>query len=198
MSNKHIIRYVTSNESKFQEAKEFFDRKSNNIELVRENMDLFEIQTKDQKIIALHKAEEAWQKVSEPLIVEDTGIYLQKYREFPGTLTKQVFKGIGYRGLFRLVDSGDKATFTITIVYVDKNGNPHVFEGDQEGQIVRPGKFEMEDAAPFNPIFVPEGSKLSYKEMKEQDPDLYAKNSHRLKTLNAFIEWFNKAGIHQI
>lgn len=158
MSENKKIWYATTSKLKFQEAFDFCSGKGLGVELLQEETEMFEIQTRDPKdvqAVALHKGKQAWDRVGNPVLVEYSGLFLNKYGSFPGSLTKHVFKGIGYRGLFRLVDSGDSAVFVSYLTYVDEYGNSNLFEGRQEGYIVKPEKLEINSEFPFDQIFVP-------------------------------------------
>lgn len=189
-----MISFVTSNRSKFTEVCQFLQESGFNVPMHQVAIDLFEIQTRDQRSIALHKAQEAWKVLEKPLLIDDSGIYLEKYGAFPGTLTKYVFQGIGYRGLFRLVDSGDKAVFITNLIFVDQDGNPHLFEGKQEGEVVKPERLEINNDFPFDQIFIPYGSRLSYAELALQDSASYSKLSYRQQALAKFVEWYKEHG----
>ena len=164
------IYYATGNLGKFEEAKSYLAKHEPDIELIQFTEPLSEIQTKNQKEIALHKSRRAWERLHKPLIVDDSGIFFEKYGTFPGTLTKHVFEGIGFRGLMRLVKPHDRATFILNMIFVDQKGNPHIFEGTSSGQIIHPEKFEANPQFPYDEIFMPDGSDKTYAELRGNSP----------------------------
>jgi len=198
MSENKKISYVTKSKLKFNEASYFFKSRNVGFELVQNEAELFEVQTKDPrdiKALVLHKGKQAWDKTGHAALVEYTGLFLSKYGNFPGSLTKHVFNGIGYRGLFRLVDSGDSAIFTSFLAYVDKYGNANVFEGRQEGQIVKPEKLEINAEFPFDQIFVPQEQTISLEELKKEGHDISEEVSYRTASLIRLIQYLKKGVI---
>jgi non-canonical purine NTP pyrophosphatase (RdgB/HAM1 family) len=198
MSDDKKIWYVTTSKLKFHEAFTFCKSKNMGSELVQNETELFEVQTKEPKdvrAVALHKGKQAWDRLGSPVIVEYTGLFLSKYGNFPGSLTKHVFKGIGYRGLFRLVDSGDTAVFVSLLTYVDQYGNANVFEGRQEGFIVKPEKLEINSEFPFDQIFVPQGFDLSYEDLKKDVSPTFEQTLYRLSALSKLVQHLKKSSL---
>jgi len=194
MSEKKIC-FVTSNQTKFEEAVTYFNSKISSVQLVWDNVSLFEVQTRDprdSRAVALYKGKQAWDRVGNPILIEYSSIFLNKYGNFPGSLTKHVFKGIGYRGIFRLVDSGDNATITSTLVYVDEYGNANVFEGSQEGVLIKIDDYSTVPPLPFDQIFIPDGSDLTYDELRKKDPLKYEELCVRVQALDKFINHLKK------
>jgi non-canonical purine NTP pyrophosphatase (RdgB/HAM1 family) len=180
------ICYVSSNHLKYEECSAFLKKKSPGINTEHIDINIREIQTRDHRAIAVDKAEEAWRRLKKPLFVDDMGIYLEKYGTFPGTLTKFVFQGIGYKGLFRLVDSGDRAVFIHNLVYIDKDGL-EVFETRQEGAIIKPSQLENDQELPFDQVFVPDGYDRSYEELRLSAAEKYEKASYRIAAFEKFL-----------
>lgn len=190
MTDSKKVWFTTTNKAKYLEAQSYCKSKGLLAELLNEEIDIFEVQTKDPKdirAVALHKAKQAWDRVGNPVLVEYSGLFLNKYGNFPGSLTKHVFKGIGYRGIFRLVDSGDSVYFICNLAYIDEYGNATVFEGRQEGLIVKPEKLEINSNFPFDQIFIPQGFSASYEELRKNPDSVFEQQSYRLSALNKFV-----------
>ena len=68
---------ITGNKSKFEEAREIL--KDTDIELKQEKIDLIEIQSIEQEQVVIDKAEQAFQKLKKPVLVDDTGIFFEEY-----------------------------------------------------------------------------------------------------------------------
>ncbi len=188
--------FATSNKSKFTEIYNFCKQKGLPIELVHEEMDLFDVQTKDPRDIrsvALHKGKQAWDRIGNPVLVEYSGLFLNKYGNFPGSLTKHVFKGIGYRGLFRLVDSGDSATFMSVLALVDEYGNASVFEGRTEGSIVKPEKLEFNADFPFDQVLIPQGTEKTFEDLLKENASNIENISYRFSAAAKFVAHMKKA-----
>lgn len=178
--------YVTGNNGKFEEVRDFLAREHSSVELEQVPLPMFEIQSMDQKAVALDKACQAYAVLKRPLIVDDAAIYFTKYNQFPGVFTRYVYTGIGMDGMFKLVKPGDRAYFLLYLVYVDGQGREHVFEGRCDGVIVRPAVFKAHPDLPFDDIFKPDGSELSYADLF--GTPAFAQFAYRLKAVKAFIE----------
>ena len=117
-----------------------------------------EIQTLDQKAIALDKAQQAWNHLHHPVLVDDSGIYFDHYNNFPGTLTKFIYHGIGFEGILKLTQDDNRATHKLYMVFKDSDEEQHVFEGFCEGTIVEPESFESHPELPYDAVFMPKGA----------------------------------------
>ena len=181
------IWYATTNYGKFEEVKRYIKQHEPSIEIKQLATELHEIQSMDQKAIAVNKAEQAWNIVKEPVLVDDSGIYFEQYNNFPGTLTKFVYHGIGYEGLLKLVKENNRAFFRLYMVYKDQH-KTEIFEGLCHGQIIRPKKFEAHPKLPYDAIFLPDESDKTYAELRGT-PDEH-KFAYRLRALKKFLLQF--------
>ncbi|MBU4269923.1 hypothetical protein KJ644_03630 [Candidatus Dependentiae bacterium] len=187
---KQEIFFVTGNSGKFKEVKTYIEKYVPEIELKQLKVDITEIQSMDQKEICIDKALKAWSMIKKPLIVDDGAIYFEKYNKFPGTMTKYVYEGLGFDGILKLVDNGDKAYFLLQIAYIKNPDNIILFEGKSEGTIRKFEKFNGDPSLPYASIFVPTGSNKIYEELrntKEGEPFM-----HRIKALKAFVDWYKQ------
>jgi len=183
------IYYATSNHGKFEEVRNFLADHAPHITLTQYAVELSEIQTLDQKVIAIDKAKQAWHALQKPVIVDDAGIYFDKYHQFPGTLSKYVFEGIGYEGFFKLVDPGDAASFLVTVVYCAGPDNIHVFEASNHGRIIHP-RGDGPKSLPFLRIFAPHDNELSFAELR--NTPWWPKYNCRLHAVQQFVDWIEK------
>jgi XTP/dITP diphosphohydrolase len=185
---KHEIYYATNNSGKFEEAKSCIEKYAPFIDLKQLDVDLEEIQTLDQSAIAIDKARKAYDLVKKPVLVDDGGIYFEKYNQFPGTLTKFFYSAIGFDGVFKLVSEGDKASFVVTVAYFDGT-NATTFKGQCDGTIVNLRKdVPFHPRMPFTAIFKPNGCDKTYAELRgkpEKEP--FAFRQHAIKS---FLEWY--------
>ena len=89
--------------------------KRNNLEIDIKpfNAQIQEIQSTDQKTIAIDKELKAWKILQKPLSVDESGIFFEKYNKFPGTFSKYVFEGIGFEGRTKLLENRKKEKFIL-------------------------------------------------------------------------------------
>lgn len=184
---KKEIYYATSNPGKFDEVKRFIEEHAPSIELKQFNEDLVEKQTSDAKSIAISKSKQAWEKLKKPILVDDSGIYFNQYHNFPGTMTRYVYEGIGYEGIFSLLTKDPSAYFLLYMVFIDEN-NLEIFQGKCEGKIIKPKNFDAPPGLPYDAIFLPDGSKLTYSQLRNTPDE--KKYAYRLKAVMKFLEWF--------
>lgn len=187
---KKELHYVTSNSGKFAEVSHYIQANIPSLELKQFAADIPEIQTLDQMAIAIDKAQKAWNILQKPLLVDDAAIYFEKYNKFPGTMTKFVSEGIGFEGIKKLVEPGDRATFLLYIIYMDSADQYHVFEGKCSGHLVKPDVFTGDPSLPFDVFFMPDQADRTYADMRE-DQGRYADFYYRIRALKQFLSWYS-------
>lgn len=189
-SVKKIIFYATTNTGKFDEIKRYLEAHEPTIEVKQFDKDLPEIQTSDQEAIAIDKAEQAWKHLKQPVLVDDSGIFYDHYNNFPGTLSKFVFYGIGFEGLLKLAEIDNRATKKLCMVYKDRDEGHYIFEGSCKGTIVKPESFESHPKLPYDAIFIPAGETQTMAVLRGTEKE--KKHSYRLKALKDFLVWWKK------
>jgi inosine/xanthosine triphosphate pyrophosphatase family protein len=85
VSSSQPIAFVTSNPGKFATACEHLSPIGVQLEQVR--LDLDEIQSNSVMTVALHKAQQAFRVLRRPLIIEDSGFYIDQLNGFPALLS---------------------------------------------------------------------------------------------------------------
>jgi len=181
------IPYVTTNKGKFQEVSVFLEQHGNlPFNLAQETLETSEVQSDDQKEITQHKAIEAWNKLQKPLLVEDAGIFFEKYQNFPGTFSKWIFKSLGFEGVSKLYTPGDRAYFQITLCYIENPENMYFFQERCYGTLIGP-KPGHNQSLPFSVLFIPDGFTQTYQELTDSGEKGSFK--FRAKAINSFVEW---------
>jgi len=176
------INFATSNPHKVREAniagKEF------GIEFVQLKEDYPEVRDEDVRKVAEEGAEYVFTRVKKPIIVEDTGLFIEALNGFPGSYSAFVFYKIGNEGILKLMEnsSSRKAKFISAIGYRGLEG-VRVFEGTVAGRIGT--KITGTAGFGYDSIFIPEG----YEHTFGEDPDLKARVSHRRKAFEKFCEF---------
>lgn len=187
---KKKLSYVTGSKGKFEEVYDYLMHVKSSIELEQVELPLIEMQGLDLRAIAVAKARQAYAQLKRPLLVDDAGIYFEKYNQFPGVMTSFVYKAIGMEGIFKLIEQGDRIYRLLYLVYVDDHGQEHVFEGRCSGTVIKPTFFKKDAKRPFDDIFFPDGSSVSYSDLLETPAHIaYA---YRLKAVQALLDWMNK------
>lgn len=154
------IKFCTGNKSKLDEANNLIDdlKLSNKVIFEEEKICFTEIQSLSQKEILLDKMRQARKHTKEPFIIDETGLYFKRYNEYPGTLTKYIFKALNFEGIEKLIKNEDNSAFFKTTILYSPDGENYTFtEGTLEGKIVIKDNKVKDSNFPFSSIFIPEG-----------------------------------------
>ena len=178
---KAKIHFITGNASKFEEARLIIGTR-----LVQRALSLVEPKTNDQREVVLEKARQAYNALKAPVMVDDTGIYFEAYKGFPGAATKLVFQGIGFKGIFKLLNGEKRGAHFKTLICYKDSKTTEVFEGVWHGRIItRPSRSHNPEWE-YNSIFIPEGFT---RPLSEIPLEVRARHSHRRKALDKFVRW---------
>lgn len=178
---------VTGNTGKFDLIARFLKKYAPNLHVEQKALDIDEIQSLDMQQVARAKALAAWEQLKHPLIIDDGGIYLEQYNNFPGTLSKYVVQGIGIEGFLLLTKKDRTALFRTCIAFIQSPEEINYFYGECRGQIVNPSHFMPDESLPYRPIFQPDGYDTTIDLLNDDEQE---KINHRLKALRLFLEWY--------
>ncbi len=190
MTKQKEILYATGNPGKYEEVANYIAEQEPNLLVKQLSADIPEIQTRDQKAIAIDKAQKAWQIAQRPLLIDDAAIYFDKYNFFPGALTKFIWQGLGFEGVKKLFDEGDPAKFFLYLVYIEGPDKYEIFEGECTGTLTKPATFNALPTLPFDAIFVPHGTTQTYAQLRGTTEA--KKYLYRLRALQKFLAWHKK------
>jgi XTP/dITP diphosphohydrolase len=121
------ISVVTGNTAKVQQVRQHLSPLG--IETVQVNLALVEPQADSIETVALSKAAQAFVQLHEPLLVEDSGFYIDDLKGFPGPYTHYVLDTIGIGGLLRLAEplASRSCRFLSVLAFVDAEGKSRTF-----------------------------------------------------------------------
>ena len=172
----------TSSDHKYDEAKEVLSEYG--IELERLSIDRVEIQADDPGIIAEYSLKVL--DLDIPLLIEDAGLYIDKYFGFPGPYSSYALRTITNGGILKLLEGDtDRGAKYISAVAFRDGETAVTFKGEVEGEIsheeIGTGGFG------YDPIFIPaEGDGRTFGEMSAEEK---AKISHRARAFRKLAEW---------
>jgi len=173
------IRFVTSNEGKVREAREYLTEPVEQV-----NYDYTEIQSDDLAEIAAAGAQEAFEATGgdEPVVVDDAGLFVEALGGFPGPYSAYVEDTVGVERVWRLAEPEDdrRARFRGVVAYHDGE-RAETFAGAVPGRIVAP---RGEGGFGYDPIFEHEGE--TFAEMSTERKNAI---SHRGRALAKFADW---------
>lgn len=179
MQEKLIVSFLTNNPHKVIEAKEALAAyPCIELKQIKEEKAEYKNDSVSDPIkeIATRAAEEAIKKYAVPIVVEDTGLFLNAYPGFPGLNTKWVIKKIGYDGILRLLAGKDRtAYFRSLLAFCEPEGEVTLFEGKIDGMISEEVIGDDKDCMDYDRLFIPSGETLPFSMIMEEKRQI----SHR-------------------
>jgi XTP/dITP diphosphohydrolase len=172
---------VTSNAGKAAEVAAYFNGL---LEVDHVALEVPEHRSSDVAEIARIKAHYAYSQLNTPLIVDDTGFFIDALNGFPGTYAAFVLHSIGNAGILKLMEGipDRTARFTTGIAYADEHGI-QVFTGTLEGRIAKNPRGN--NGFGYDPIF-----EVGRRTLAEISIEEKSRISHRAGALSAFHDWF--------
>src|SRR5437870_8397733 len=182
------ISFATSNSHKFREVELALRRLGVGVKRLRGKG--LEIQSDDTAEVARFASADAAKKYERPLIVEDTGLFIDALGGFPGPYASFVFRSVGSEAILRLLGGEKKgeerrATFVSAVAYCEPGGVPAVFRGSTVGAIAK--KACGRGGFGFDPIFIPAGQSLTFAQLSIEEK---CRISHRAEAVTKFGEWY--------
>lgn len=180
----HTITFATSNPKKAEEVKRILEPYGIEVDIARVRK--IEVQDDSIERIAAFSARILSRRIGRPLIVEDTGLFIDALRGFPGPYSAYVYRTIGLVGVLKLMEGIDDrtATFRCVVAYCEPSGEPIIFKGEVRGRIT----YEVRGSTGwgYDPIFEPEGYRETYAELGVCKDEV----SHRGKAFREFARWY--------
>lgn len=190
-----MVRFVTSNHGKVREARSYLDRPVEQVDY-----DYTEIQAPELEPIATAGAREAFHELGgeEPVVVDDSGLFLDAFDGFPGPYSAYVEDTVGIEHVQQLVATTDdeRAWFRSVVAYAYRDEDQAesetetvtvaCFDGAVRGRIVPP---RGDGGFGYDPIFEHDGQTMAERSTE-------AKNaiSHRGRALAKLGDWLADGG----
>jgi XTP/dITP diphosphohydrolase len=172
----------TSSDHKYAEAREVMQEYG--IELERLSIERVEIQADDPELIAEYSLKVL--DVDIPILIEDAGLYIDKYFGFPGPYSSYALRTINNEGILKLMENDEDREARYLSAVAFRDGDTSVtFRGEVTGWISQ----EERGTAGFgyDPIFIPaEGDGRTFAEMSAEEK---SKISHRARAFRKLAEW---------
>lgn len=185
------IIYLTTNQGKMNEANEFFIKKYGiQLEIMKPNFEVLEIQADDCKQVATFSAEYAANKLNKPVLKSDTGLYIDALGGLPGPYNHYFDKQIGIKKFLELLknESNRKARIEHCFAFCQPGQKPIVFTGGGTGKIAYEAKGEK--GRWHDKFFIPDGEKMTLSELRELDYE--KESSYWGNAKDQFAEWYLK------
>uniref|UniRef100_A0AAT9JAX7 Genome polyprotein n=1 Tax=Euphorbia ebracteolata waikavirus TaxID=3115786 RepID=A0AAT9JAX7_9SECO len=176
------IIFISGNPGKISEFSNFFGER-----LKAKKLDLAEIQG-DPDSILRHKLWEAQDITKSPVVVEDTSLFFEGIRGFPGPYVKSYLECLGLEGLVKIAnDSGcNRGRVECRVGFCfDNNDEGEVFIGIVNGTIVSP---RGSNGFGWDSIFQPDGCTKTLAEMTDKEKSEVSFRTTALIQLKTFLD----------
>ncbi len=183
MSRDSIV-LVTQNEHKIEELTPIFEE----FDVPFETTDIrkYEIRSNSVGNVCLEAAIQAFKALQRPVVVDDTGLYIEHLNDFPGAYAAYVLETIGLEGIIRLMKGATDrdARFDTGVGFANGRVSRY-FIGTMFGEIAEApaGK----EGFGYDPIFIPENESRTYAELSLDEK---VRISHRSQAFRKFLEWY--------
>lgn len=125
------------------------------------------------------------ERYNRPIMIDDSGLFVDALKGFPGVYSSYVFKTVGCDGILRLMEGvkNRSARFECCIGFLVPGKEPHMSKGVAKGSIAE--KKAGTGGFGYDPVFVPEGYTKTYAQI-----DIPEKNkiSHRGRAIAMFLK----------
>ncbi len=157
------ISFITSNKHKVEEFQAVLEGIA---ELEHIEIDYPEMRSDDPGENSKVAAKQLADTLNKTIIVEDSGMFIDALKGFPGTCSAYIHPRIGLKGILKLLETEDNraAEYISAIGYCEPGKDPLVFVGSEKGTIALTERGDH--GFGHDPIFMPEGSKNTYAEME--------------------------------
>lgn len=169
--------FVTSNAGKVREVEAILGRPIEQLAL-----DVPEIQALDVQDVVREKARAAFALAGQPVLVEDTGLYIEALHGLPGALVRWFLATIGPAGICVLLPpaAARDATARTALALCDGE-SVDVLTGETRGIIVPSPRGDS--GFGWDPIFQPLGASGTFAEMGQAEKNRYSMRRRALERM---------------
>jgi XTP/dITP diphosphohydrolase len=178
------VLFATSNHHKVAEANKVGAKLG--VEFKQVNVLYPEVRAESVRKVAEEGALCVHNQIKRPIMVEDSGLFVDALNGFPGAYSAYVFHKMGCEGILKLLAGFEnrKAKFVSAVGYYDGRG-VQVFEGVVEGYITEGERGSS--GFGYDPIFKPSDSPKTFAE----DPGHKNEVSHRRKAIEGLCRFLS-------
>ena len=179
------ILFATSNAHKVSQVAAILERPVRQIDI-----ELPEVQAVDVRRIIEAKARAAYDRVGQPVLVEDTSLGFHAWNGLPGALIKWFLSTVDNDGICKMLYTFDdkRAVAETCLGYFDSS-TFHLFSAEVEGEIVDSPRGSY--GFGWDPIFQPKGSDKTFAEMTAEETEAVNMRKLAAKKLKAYLDTQN-------
>jgi len=182
-----VLTLVTTNKHKFEEITDIL--KPFSIELSWLNRKYDEDNDYAIQEIAKMAAKKLADELKTPIVLEDTGLFLEAYPGFPGPGPKFAINTLGYKGFFKLLQGeSPNAYFQTFAAYCEPGKEPLTFEGRMDGYFIDEIRNPNKDMMPYDHFFVPKGyGNKTLSEISMQEKSSISQRGEAFRKLGEYL-----------
>ena len=172
------LSFVTSNPGKYREVRELL--RPYDIRVRWRRQTLPEPQADSLDTVVRAKLE-AVRKLPGYVLVEDSGLFIPSLNGFPGVISSHIYRIWRFQPILDLLRTRNRRAFYRTVAGLRKGRNLWTFVGECHGSIAR--RSRGTGGFGFDPIFIPEKSRLTFAEMTEDQKNVCSHRSLATKAV---------------
>jgi len=191
---KEVI-FATGNNGKIATLKSHLSLAELKIDVIQQPLELIEPQAATATEVAKVKAQQAYDLLQKPVLVDDSSFHIHALGGFPGPYIKYMLETVGVDGIVKFMkgQNNRRAYFMSSLVFIDEHGTAHMFESkDPDGEIIDyvDTTDHPEAWSDLWKIFAPPGrggktySQLSYEELR-----LHRADEKKGSAYTQFTDW---------
>lgn len=178
------INFITGNQKKVAIAQAAFGQE---FQIISKDLDIPELQSMSLKEIALDSAYKAMQIVNEPLILTDSGFFIDGLNGFPGPFIKWTNKSLTNHDILAMLLNKEtrRAHTEDCLVYIAPGQQPHVFYSQVSGEIVEEAN---QGQSTISQLFIPDVLGHAVSELSpEEEAKFWAQHITNYSQLKAYL-----------
>jgi len=177
------LKFVTSNSDKVREASCILESPLDQVS----GLDIDEIQASDVRKVVAHKAQQAFDKLKCPVLVEDSGLSFTAWNGLPGALIKWFEISVGCQGLLKMLEGFEnREAFAVCVAAIFDGQEMLLGEGKIRGKIslsIRGG-----NGFGWDVIFIPDHYEKTFAEMNFREKNAISHRRVAFEKLNMTIQ----------
>ena len=181
------VNVITSNEGKFREIRSALEAGGH--EAIWTRITYPEIQSSSPDEVVGESLRWVVRRLVplEPVLIEDSGIFIDALNGFPGVYSAYVFRTIGNAGILRLMAGVESrsASFESRVGFWAPGLGPHIFRGSCRGSIAT--EAAGSSGFGYDPIFIPEGEGRTFAQMSLEEKGALSHRGRALAELLRFL-----------
>jgi len=179
------LQVVTSNNGKIKEFTDIFEKTHFNP--IKKNIDYPEIQASTLEEVVDFGLSSLQGKLKPPFVIDDSGVFIDHLKGFPGVYTRYVYDTIGLEGVLKQMEGVQEreCSFKCVLGLMTELGEKLKFVGECKGILVN----EQRGSGGFgyDPIFIPDGFDKTFAELTSKEKHSISHRGIAMKKLIEFL-----------